>query len=132
MKKDEIFAAVRSCIAESLALDPQQVTSDARLIDDLGADSLDFLDIIFSLEKKLGTRLRDPRLDLLIRADFSQTGLTSDGYLAPESVEKLSEWLPELKGHESVTIRGVYSFLTVNTLVHLVEEKLQASHVNLT
>jgi acyl carrier protein len=124
MDRKQIFSAVQDCIAESLAISKQEIQPESRLIDDLGADSLDFLDMIFSLEKRFSTRLRDPKLDLLVRADFSQTQTTQNGRLSAESIEKLSEWLPELKGMEDLTMRNVYSYITVNTLVSLVEEKL--------
>jgi acyl carrier protein len=121
---ESIFRKVQSCIAESLAIKEEQIKPEARLIDDLGADSLDFLDMIFGLEKAFGVRLRDTKLDLLVRADFSQAQLTTDGFLAAESLAKLSEWLPELKGIQKITMREVYSHITVNTLVRLVEEKV--------
>jgi acyl carrier protein len=124
MNKKEIYSAVQDCIAESLAINREEIQPESRLIDDLGADSLDFLDMIFGLEKRFATRLRDPKLDLLVRADFSQTQTTENGRLSPESVEKLSEWLPELKKATDVTMRNVYSYITVATLVRLVEEKL--------
>ena len=124
MDNQEIYFAVQDCIAESLAVSKQQIHPESRLIDDLGADSLDFLDMIFGLEKRFATRLRDPKLDLLVRADFSQAQTMENGRLSSESIEKLSQWLPELKGVTEVTMRNVYSFITVNTLVRLVEEKL--------
>ncbi|MCI0412066.1 phosphopantetheine-binding protein [bacterium] len=124
MDRQEIFTAVQDCIAESLAISKQEIRPESRLIDDLGADSLDFLDMIFSLEKRFSTRLRDPKLDLLVRADFSQAQTTQNGHLSAESIEKLSEWLPELKDATEVMMRDVYSYITVNTLVRLVEEKL--------
>src|SRR5262245_13964790 len=94
---ENIFPIVRKCIAESLAIEEEKITLQSRLIDDLGADSLDFLDMIFSLEKQFSTKLRDPKLDLLIRADFSQPQATQNGYLSADSINQLSEWLPELK-----------------------------------
>jgi acyl carrier protein len=121
---ENIFPAVQRCIAESLAIEEDKVTLKARLIDDLGADSLDFLDMIFNLEKQFSTKLRDPKLDLLIRADFSQPQATENGFLSAESVNQLSEWLPELNDVEQVTARNVYSYITVETLVRLVTEKL--------
>jgi acyl carrier protein len=124
MDKEEVFQVVRNCIAESLAISKQEVRPESRLIDDLGADSLDFLDMIFSLEKEFGVRLRDPKLDLLVRADFSQAQITQNGSLSPESLAKLSEWLPELKDAQNITMRDIYSYITVNTLVRLVGEKL--------
>ena len=124
MNKEEIFEIVRTSVSESLAIHKEQVKLESRLINDLGADSLDFLDMIFNLEKRFGVRLRDARLDLLVRADFSQTERTHDGVLSEESIAKLAEWLPELRDARRVTIPDVYSFITVATLARLIEEKL--------
>jgi acyl carrier protein len=124
MNKERILTMVQDVIAESLAISKEQIQPASRLIDDLGADSLDFLDMIFGLEKAFGLRLRDSKLDLLVRADFSQTQRTPEGYLDQESVAKLSEWLPELIEVQQITMRDVYSYITVNTLIRLVEEKL--------
>ena len=124
MNEQDISLTVRNCVAESLAISIESVTPGSRLIDDLGADSLDFLDMIFSLEKEFGVRLRDPKLDLLVRADFSQTQITQNGHLSSDSIRELSEWLPELKDAKNITLRDVYSYITVQTLIRLVQEKL--------
>jgi len=127
MDNEEIFRMVRSCIADSLAVNEQEINPASRLIDDLGADSLDFLDIIFSLEKQFSTKLRDPDLDLLIRADFSQEKATEAGALSRETFDRLSEWLPELRSVQQpaqLAIRNLYSYITVDTLVRLIQKKL--------
>ena len=124
MDREEIYGRVRNCVAESLAVSKEQIKSDSRLIDDLGADSLDFLDMIFSLEKEFGLRLRDPKVDLLVRADFSQAQISQNGKLSTESLAQLSEWMPQLLNAGEVTMRDVYSHITVDTLVRLLEEKL--------
>ena len=123
----EIFQAVRECIANSLALDESELTETSRLIDDLGADSLDFLDIIFGLEKQFAIKLRDPSIELLARADFSQEKLREGGNLSKESIERLSEYLPAIKeaaAQREIAPQEIYSFITVNTLILLVERKL--------
>ena len=124
MNEEDISLTVRNCVAESLAIPVEGVTPGSRLIDDLGADSLDFLDMIFSLEKEFGVRLRDPKLDLLVRADFSQAQITQNGHLSTGSIRELGEWLPELKDAKNITLRDVYAYITVQTLVRLVQEKL--------
>ena len=52
MQKTDIFEQMRPLIADSLAIKASDITLESRLINDLGADSLDFIDIIFGLEKK--------------------------------------------------------------------------------
>jgi acyl carrier protein len=54
MDKRSLISTVRACLAESLALKPAQIELTSRLIDNLGADSLDFIDILFGLEQQCG------------------------------------------------------------------------------
>ena len=56
---EEIQGRVRKRVAEVLALQPEEVRADASLVDDLGADSLDLVDLMFTLEKEFGITSRD-------------------------------------------------------------------------
>ena len=126
--REEICQAVRSRVAESLALDPDKISMDSRLVDQLGADSLDFLDFIFALEKKFGIKLSREGLEQLLRADFLENDLTDEDYLSSEAVERLSEWMPELRGapeRDKVTPRQLYSYITLESLAILVERRLR-------
>ena len=49
---DTIFAAVRQALAEQLGLDPEAVGLDSAIKDDLGADSLDAVEMIMALEER--------------------------------------------------------------------------------
>ncbi len=49
--KDSIFATVAEVLVDSLAVDEEEVTREATLVDDLGAESIDLLEIVFNLEK---------------------------------------------------------------------------------
>ena len=68
--KDEILAEVRDVLVDSLAADEDQVTPDATLVDDLGAESIDLLEIVFNLEKKFDIKIDRSEL---IPADLSRT-----------------------------------------------------------
>lgn len=126
MTPAETLAGVRECLAESLALQPGEIDPQSRLVDDLGADSLDFLDILFSLEQRFALKLRSMELDALLRADFSEGKLVDKRYIPREEVERLAQWLPALRAapdRERITPRLLYSFLTVESLVILVRRK---------
>ena len=71
-------------------------TLESRLITDFGADSLDFIDIIFGLEKKFGIKMRDGELDFLSRLDFWSPELMREGYLTEATLHQLESWLREL------------------------------------
>jgi acyl carrier protein len=127
MSLDEIFASLRPLLADSLALKQDQIALESRLIDDLGADSLDFIDIIFGLEKKFGIKMRDGELDFLTRLDFSSPEVMRHGFVTPQTVEKLQTWLPDLAlapDPSKITPAQIFSCIKVRTLCELIERRL--------
>jgi acyl carrier protein len=122
----QVLAGVRECLAESLALAPNEIKPQSRLIDDLGADSLDFLDILFSLEQRFALKLRSMDLDALLRVDLSADKLVDKRYIPREEIDRMAQWLPALAAadRDRVTPRMLYSYLTVESLVILVQNKL--------
>jgi len=123
----DVLAGVRECLAESLALQADEIQPGSRLIDDLGADSLDFLDILFSLEQRFELKLRSMDLDALLRVDLSADKLVEKRYIAREEIDRMAQWLPALAAapdRDRVTPRMLYSYLTVESLVILVENKM--------
>jgi len=125
--RDELVTAVRALLADRLALKVERVTLRSRLIDDLGADSLDFIDLVFTLEKKFGIKIREEEFDFLSRLDFSSPEVMRDGFLTAETVEKLRTRLPglgELADPTRVTPKDLFGLLTVETLCDLVQTRL--------
>ena len=123
----EVFTGVRECLAESLALGPDEIQPQSRLIDDLGADSLDFLDILFSLEQRFALKLRSMDLDALLRVDLAADKLVEKRFIPREEIDRMAQWLPALAAapdRDRVTPRMLYSYLTVESLVILVERKI--------
>ncbi|MEM9702112.1 MAG: acyl carrier protein, partial [Planctomycetota bacterium] len=62
MTRDEIFAKVSDRLQDALGLEEDEITPEATLVGDLGAESIDFLDIVFRLEKAFGIKI--PRGEL--------------------------------------------------------------------
>jgi acyl carrier protein len=65
MNKEEIFGKVRSVIAEKLNVGEDQVTSDAKFVEDLGADSLDQVELIMSLEDEFDLKIPEEEAEKL-------------------------------------------------------------------
>lgn len=59
MSKDEIFEKVKSIIVDQLGVDAEEVTPEASFIDDLGADSLDIVELIMALEEEFDIEIPD-------------------------------------------------------------------------
>ena len=94
-RHDELYEKVRRCVAEALAIDPTKVTPSASLIDDLGAESIDFLDLVFRLEAEYHVKI--PRDGIRVVAqDGLADGFERDGVLTPEALERLRILMPEV------------------------------------
>jgi acyl carrier protein len=126
---DEIRAGACACVADSLALPRDAVKPDSRLFADLGADSLDFLDIVFQLEKRFGLRLQDTELDFLSRLDLSSPDVMRDGLLTEQALAGLRPHLPALatvRDPSRVSPRELFGLITVETLCILLAKQLDA------
>src|SRR5262245_53977314 len=81
--KEEVFLKVRSALVDALGVDEEEVTPGARLVGDLGAESIDLLDIVFRLEKAFDIKIPRGELfpeDILTNAEYVQNGrVTPDG-----------------------------------------------------
>lgn len=129
MKRDELFTKLRSMIADSLAIDENDVSLESRLIDDLGADSLDFVDLVFAIEKEFGVKLREADLDFLGRLDFSSPAVLKEGFLTEATIQALAPVMPALErvvDRSRVTPGELFSMLTVESLCLMVERRSQS------
>ena len=130
MHRDDLFATLRAMIADSLAIDASTITLQSRLIDDLGADSLDFVDLMFAIERAFGVKLREADLNFLTRLDFSSPTVMQDGFLTAPTIAALTPLMPALQqvpDPARVTPGQLFSLLTVETLCLMIERR-QAGH----
>ena len=61
----DIFEQVKKILCDQLDLDAEQVTEDSEVIDDLGADSLDIVDLVMTLEEEFDTEIPDEDIENL-------------------------------------------------------------------
>ena len=127
MTDSAIFEGVRANIADSLALAKDKISLESRLVDDLGADSLDLVDIVFTLERKFGINVRETEFNFLTRLDFSSPEVMRDGFLTAPVVDKLADWLPQVAAapdRSKVSPRALFSMITVESICIVVERRL--------
>lgn len=126
MSHERTFPIIRAAVADSLAVDADEIELSSRLVD-LGADSLDFIDLLFVLEKQFGVKLREDELDFLGKLDLTDAQVVNEGFLTPTVVEQLAAWLPALKDEPDparIAPRRIVALISVQTLCLLVEKKL--------
>ena len=125
LSRDDIMEKVREALVDALGVDEDEVTPEARIGGDLGAESIDFLDIVFRLEKAFSIKI--PRGDL-----FPDNILTSDEYvqddkLTAKGIEELKTRMPyaDLQEFEkNPTVQDIADLFTVDMIVGYVEAKL--------
>jgi acyl carrier protein len=129
MVEERVLAVVKRAVVESLAVPAADVTPEARLVDDLGADSLDFVDIVFMLDRELDIRVRETEFNFLTRLDFSSPEVMTGEHLTPAVVERLSTFLPALAAEADktkITPRRLFSLITVESIGIVCQQALAA------
>jgi acyl carrier protein len=121
-----IADTVRDIVAKALGTDPAKVLPHASLIQDLGADSLDFLDIVFKLEVAFGIQITRGQIEQAARGDMSAEDFAPDGVVSEAGLARLRELMPEAAGSIQVGLHQgqILTLFTVRTFEHLVEGKL--------
>lgn len=127
MNREEIVLGVRECVARVVDKDVARVEESDRIIGDLGADSLDLLDLVFQLERRFAIKISPNGIEKRVREELGQTPLEIDGVYTPQALELLRRGLPEVPPDEIAeglrTSRLPYLF-RVTTFVNLAERLL--------
>ncbi len=121
----EIFEKVKNCLVDALGVDDDEVTPTASIMGDLGAESIDWLDIVFKLEKAFGIKISQSELspeDILTSTEYVQ-----DGKVNAAGLDKLKQRMPFLDLTKFVANPAVNEFsglLTVQDMVRFVQSKV--------
>lgn len=118
---------VRSIIAEALAQDPSQVRMESFLMDDLGAESLDYLDIVFRLERAFGIQITRGEMERAARGDMAEEEFAPAGIISEAGLVRLRELMPEAAHRITDGLRPmqILSLFTVQTFTNMVVAKLE-------
>ena len=126
MASEEIFAKVQETLVDALGVDDDEVVLEATLVGDLGAESIDFLDIVFRLEKNFSVKI--PRGELfpenLAAADSS---FVEDGMVTESGIAELRQRLPHADIDTLAAnpkVENIPDLFTVQMIVNFVESKL--------
>jgi len=129
MNRDEIFQEVQEVLVDALGVDDDEVKTEATLMGDLGAESIDFLDIVFRLEKAFGIKI--PREELFpAESLMNNPELVSNGKLTESGLSELREKMPhtDLAVFENdPDINKLGDLFTVGAIVNYVDTKLNAA-----
>jgi acyl carrier protein len=124
LTQEQVLAKVRDVLIDALGVDEEEVTPQARLVADLGAESIDFLDIVFRLEKAFGIKINQS--DLFPDNVLNNPEYVKDGKVTDTGVAELRKKMPHvnLDAFAANPVVDEFSNLfTVDTLVKFVLSK---------
>jgi len=128
MSREQILEQIQDVLIEALGVDDDEVTPEATLMGDLGAESIDFLDIVFRMEKAFGLKI--PREELFpAEALMGSEEFVADGKLTDKGLEELKTRMPHSdlsKFEADPQVSKIGDLFTVEVLVNFVELKLNA------
>ncbi len=125
LTRDEILNKVATVLVDALAVDEDEVVPGASLVKDLGAESIDFLDIVFKLEQAFGFKVE--KGELFPEGVQQDPRFVKDGKVTPEGLANLRARLPHVdfsRFEKDPQVTQVQNLFTVDTLVRFVEKKL--------
>ncbi len=130
MTHEEILGGVRECIASALDIqpDPEALHEDAKLVEDLGADSLDLLDLVFLLEQRFSIRISPRGIERRAQEVLGDTPLEVDGVYTPEALAELRKALPEIPEEElapGLHVSRLPRLFRVATFVNIVKTLME-------
>src|SRR5438128_11229284 len=118
MTQDEIYQKVSSTLIEALNVDEDQINPQATLVGDLGAESIDFLDIVFRLEREFGIKI--PRGELFPESIFQgDPEFVQNGKVTAKGLAELRARMPfadPSKFEKNPELSGISDLITVEII----------------
>jgi len=127
VNKEEVFEKVKNCLVEALDVDEEDVTLEASLTEDLEAESIDFVDIVFRLEKAFDLKI--PQGELFPQDVFSNKEFVKDGKLTDAGVKVIHDQYPYLDLPDDAVdmpVSDMAGLYNVDMLVRYVTHKIAA------
>jgi acyl carrier protein len=127
--QEEIYSKVSATLVEALNVDEEDVKPTSTLQGDLGAESIDFLDIVFRLEREFGIKI--PRNELFPESIFQgDPDFVQDGRVTPKGLDELRQRMPFAdlsKFEQSPEVGNLSDLFTVELITSYIQGKLVAS-----
>ena len=123
MDVQSVYPQVASIIADVLVVDESEVELTKRLIGDLGAESIDFLDLIFQLEKTFSVKIPRGQIEKDARGNLSNAEFEQNGVITDKGIEALKEYLSEIPADNfksGMKVNDIPGLYTVETMCKLV------------
>ncbi len=128
MQEQEILKNVKTIVSQALKVDEAKITPSSSLIKDLGAESIDFLDIVFRLEKAF--KIKIPKGELFPEKILTDARFVSAGRVTPAGIDELKQKMSNVDWAEFAKdpqVANLGNLFTVGMIVDYLSGKLQTA-----
>jgi acyl carrier protein len=130
MSREEISEAVQTAVVDALSASPDEVTPEATIMEDLGAESIDLLDILFRLERKVGIKIQAADLSAYVQGGIPDEEMGDEnGKITAKGLDQLKKAMPQIDAAElagKLDADKVMTLFTVQNLADMVAERAGA------
>lgn len=130
--QDEIYTKVSATLVEALNVDEEDIKPTSTLQGDLGAESIDFLDIVFRLEREFGIKI--PRGELFPESIFQgDPEFVQNGKVTQKGLDELKARMPFAdlsKFEQNPELAGISDLFTVELITRYIQGKLSSTNGN--
>ena len=126
--QEEIYQKVSATLVEALNVEQEEISPTATLQGDLGAESIDFLDIVFRLEREFGIKI--PRNELFPESIFQgDPDFVQNGKVTQKGLDELRQKMPFAdlsKFEQNPELTALSDLFTVQMIAKYIQRKLSA------
>jgi acyl carrier protein len=130
MNTDNIYPKVREIIADVLAFDESEIQRDGSLVDDYSAESIDFLDLVYQLEREFKIKIPRGMIEKEARRGLSDDVFEEHGRLTDKGLEQLKAYLSEVPEDRFVPrmpVSHIPTLFTPETFCKIVVRELEGT-----
>jgi acyl carrier protein len=127
MDTDSIYPKVREIIADVLAFDESEIERDGSLVDDYGAESIDFLDLVYQLEREFKIKIPRGMIEQEARRGVADDEFEQHGRITDKGLQRLREYLsevPEDRFTPNMQVNLIPTLFTPETFCKIVVREL--------
>lgn len=129
---EDVFEQVKDCLVDSCGIDRQEIELDKTLMDDLGIDSIDLIDLVYTLEKHYTISIEIGEFAKTVAKELGDVPFEKDNVITDGGLELLKEWIGESQ-HKNIqkglTVQQIPFLFTVRSICILVLKKLADKNV---
>ncbi|MGI8554516.1 MAG: acyl carrier protein [Dehalococcoidia bacterium] len=131
VSQEQAYSAVDSAVQDALSVGPDEVTPETTIMGDLGAESIDLLDILFRLERKLGIKIQASDLAAYVQGGIPDEEMGDEnGIVSAKGLAQLKKVMPQINPDElagTLQANKAMSLFSVQNLTDLVMQRAGAA-----